>query len=173
MVRVVTWEVIGMKAHVVEKWLSTVLTAGEVVLSEIEVSVGTRVLGEQAGYSAQMMLTEKRILIYGKSWLGEFSQIIERSTVTSVVANTQFIQGTLLKATLVTISHSGTESHFPTTSKNFSDFVQQANTPTTKSVQEPQQHNDLAQDLSKLSELYEKGLLTAEEFQHSKKRLLD
>ena len=163
-----------MKAHIVEKWLSSVLNSGEDVVSELEVSVGTRVLGQEAGYSALMMLTETRILIYGKSWIGEFSQIINRSTVTSVVANTQFVQGALfLKATLVTVSHAGTESHFPTNSKNYMDFVEKANAPT--SAKEPQAHKqkDLARDLAQLSDLYEKGHLSAEQFEQSKARLLE
>ena len=163
-----------MKAHVVEKWLSSVLDSGEVVISELEVSVGTQFLGQNAGYSALMMLTENRILIYGKSWIGEFSQIINRSSVTSVVANTQFVQGALfLQATLVTVSHAGTESHFPTISKNYMDFVEKANAPTI--AIEPQAHKqkDLARDLAQLSDLYEKGHLSAEEFEQSKKRLLD
>ena len=167
-------ELKNLKAQVVEKWLSSVLNTGEVVISELEVSVGTRVLGQDAGYSALMMLTETRILIYGKSWLGEFSQIIQRSTITSVVANTQFVQGVLfMKATLVTVSHAGTESHFPTNSKTYMDFVEKANSPTITSEPQAYKQKDLARDLAQLSDLYEKGLLSLGEFEQSKRRLLD
>lgn len=163
-----------MKANILEEWLESILEPGEAPTSQIEVSIATKALGLAAGYSAQMILTQSRILIYGKSWIGAYSQIINRSTVTSVIANTQFIQGTLAKATLLTISHSGTESHFPTLDENCADFVQKANTAIDAANKNAGDNKrDFVSKLAQLSELFEKGHLTAEEFEQGKQRLMN
>ena len=158
-----------------EKFKTNKLNEGESIIVSSEGYIGEMMgKGDKEQHNGVLVLTNERLVFYSKTWLKE----VHRSMPIRQISSINFTAG-WLKKTLALVSNNdtiefkflGTKEEIESFQKeveNIRDKINSASNSASNSVQE-----SIPDQIKKLAELKELGILSDEEFQSKKQSLLD
>ncbi|MCM6122162.1 PH domain-containing protein [Klebsiella pneumoniae] len=158
----------------VEKFKSNHLNSGESVIAWAEGYIGKMMAsGKDAQHNGALIVTEARVAFYRKGFIGEVIETIPLKSITSIERKS------MLGHRVIRVHTSHDDLEFKTFSKESElalvEAIESGRGLKTEAVTNENNtaSNDPFEQLKKLSELKAAGIITDEEFQAKKIKLMD
>lgn len=158
----------------VEKFKSSHLNSGESVIAWAEGYIGKMMgSGKDTQHNGALIVTESRVAFYRKGFIGEVIETIPLKSITSIERKST------LGHRVIRVHTSHDDLEFKTFSKESEQALVEAIESwrglgaETAAPEKNKASNDPFEQLKKLSELKESGVISDEEFQAKKIKLMD